>query len=454
MFGKEGSGTIRWFKSVIKDLLLILAISLMLLILIDIFIGARLLAAARGEGKKDSFRTAHATYHHTLIPNYDGPAYWGPFSYRVCTNSSAMKDACSNRFADERHFDIAFIGDSFTEGVGVPYEESFVGMFANAHPELKIANLGVVSYSPTIYLKKLEEYFTAGYTFKKVIVFVDIGDIMDEAFYSDEADGKVVLTTDLIKPDLIPASVKQAVKKILPLTYEGLHRVKLAIAGALSLINKDKKRDERAIAVSIHGAQTEKPAENMPPLTSPGKDREMTASINAPSSSTLHKNGAQSDQAIENSEPRESRNPTDKKNKKEPWIYEKEYTRSAWTYNVNAQGYGDLGVQRAITKSVKQMTRLAELVKSKGASLSVGVYPWPAQLIYDTEESLQVQIWRAFCENRCEYFYNAFPLFFKAVKDIGIDGAIYKYYFAGDMHFNKEGNGLVAETLLQQYPRP
>jgi hypothetical protein len=41
----------------------------------------------------------------------------------------------------------------------------------------------VVSYAPTIYLRKLEDYLNRGYTFKKVIIFVDISDTMDEALY-------------------------------------------------------------------------------------------------------------------------------------------------------------------------------------------------------------------------------------------------------------------------------
>ena len=96
------------------------------------------------------------------------------------------------------------------------------------------------------------------------------------------------------------------------------------------------------------------------------------------------------------------------------------------------------------------MERVAELLRAHNTALSVGVYPWPAQLIFDKEDSLQVQIWKSFCENRCADFYNTFPLFFEALRSSGIDATIAKYYFPGDMHFGREGNALVAETILRK----
>ena len=44
----------------------------------------------------------------------------------------------------EKDFDILFIGDSFTEGVGLDYNDTFVGIFEN-NLKLNIGNLGVSS---------------------------------------------------------------------------------------------------------------------------------------------------------------------------------------------------------------------------------------------------------------------------------------------------------------------
>ncbi len=419
-----------------RDALIIALVSFIIFVLIDFLAGSSLLAFAKNEGKKDPFRIPIAPYHHALQANYAGPAYWGPFNYWVCTNASAMKSPCSDKNSTEKNFDIAFIGDSFTEGVGVNYEDSFVGMVAKAHPELKIANLGVVSYSPTIYLKKLEDYLDRGYTFKKVIVFVDIGDIMDEAFYFENSSGNVQLTSEIIHPGFIPW-LKRSFKKNLPLTYEAIHYAK---KGWLEVVQSDKPS-------SIHTSATaEKPLTTTPSAAVPAA--EPPAASPKQSADSIVLNIA----AATHSQPTAEKLPLpieEKKKSKNVWIYDREYTRSAWTYNLNAPGYGDLGVQKSIEKTVRQMEQVAKLLESRNIKLSVGVYPWPAQLIFDQDNSLQVQLWKKFCETRCENFYDTFPAFFNAVRTLGIDATIYKYYFQGDMHFNREGNALVAETILQ-----
>jgi lysophospholipase L1-like esterase len=404
-----------------KDTLVITLVTILIFLVIDFFAGSAVLSMIRKEGKRDTFRTSHPRYHHTLQPSYEGPAYWGPFSYKVCTNASQMKSRCIDTLLDEKHFDIGFIGDSFTEGVGVPYEDSFVGMVAKAHPELKVANLGVVSYSPTIYLKKLEDYLKRGYTFKKIIVFVDIGDIMDEAQYIEDEQGNVLLAAEQIQPGVI-ALIKRKVKKNLPLAYESLHQIKQAT------LQIRKGSAVPSLPRGSVGAPSTKEL-SQPVTPEPvGSEREV---VETP----IVQRAAQAPPA---------------KISKEPWIYEREYARSAWTYNLDAPNYGDLGVRRSIEKAVSQMERVAELLRAHNTALSVGVYPWPAQLIFDKEDSLQVQIWKSFCENRCADFYNSFPLFFEALRSSGIDATIAKYYFPGDMHFGREGNALVAETILRK----
>lgn len=418
-----------------RDAIIITFVTLIIFILVDFFAGNSLLAIAKREGKKDPFRIPIQPYHHALQPSYEGPAYWGPFNYWVCTNASGMKSRCDDKNSTQKEFDIAFIGDSFTEGVGVNYEDSFVGMVAKAHPELKIANLGVVSYSPSIYLKKLEDYISRGYKFKKVIVFVDIGDIMDEAFYFENAEGNIQLTSEIIHPGFIPW-LKRGFKKTLPLTYEAIHYAK---KGWIEITQAGRNPPNATV---ITNEQVSKNPSGSLPTSSADADfspkevaDSVISNIPEPKPSTVDKPASLLDAG--------------KTKSKNIWIYDREYTRSAWTYNFDAPGYGDLGVRNSIEKTIQQMDRVATFLESQNIKLSVGVYPWPAQLIFDQEDSLQVKVWRKFCESRCENFYNTFPAFFKAVQTIGIDATIYKYYFQGDMHFNREGNALVAETILR-----
>jgi hypothetical protein len=136
--------------------------------------------------------------------------------------------------------------------------------------------------------------------------------------------------------------------------------------------------------------------------------------------------------------------------KEEGSIYDLGYTRSAWTFNPKTPGYGLDGIQGTIDNMTRSMEDLYELTRANGSTLSVGVYPWPGQIKYDVEESLQVKVWKEFCLKRCKHFYNTFPIFFKLKADLGEDALLFKYYMLGDMHFNAEGNRVVAETLIKE----
>ncbi len=175
------TGTIMRVLKQAKSIFLIGLITVFSILLVDGILTASGLLPEL-PGKVNAYRTRHSVYHHDLKPNYRGHDFWGPLHYELCTDEHGFRISCQktdNR--PETHFDIAFIGDSYTEAVGVPYEESFVGLYAAKHPEYRVANLGVSSYSPSIYLKKVEYWLAQGVTFKHLVVLPDISDIQDEA---------------------------------------------------------------------------------------------------------------------------------------------------------------------------------------------------------------------------------------------------------------------------------
>ena len=65
-------------------------------------------------------RIRNEVFHHTLKENVNVKDYWGSFAYDLCTNQFGFKNNCDDLYYGN-DFDIAFIGDSFTEGVGLNY---------------------------------------------------------------------------------------------------------------------------------------------------------------------------------------------------------------------------------------------------------------------------------------------------------------------------------------------
>src|SRR5688572_4103522 len=76
------------------------------------------------------YRVSSSLYDHDLAPmaSVDGVT-WGPLSYDLRTNSLGFKDATNRTVPLQSDGPrVLFIGDSFTEGVGFAYEQTFVGI--------------------------------------------------------------------------------------------------------------------------------------------------------------------------------------------------------------------------------------------------------------------------------------------------------------------------------------
>ena len=164
--------------------LFIIFISLSLFLIIDFSFGRILIDKYIDQIKDNPYylkkqRVRHSFYHHTLAPLIDHrKTGWGPTSYRLCTNYHGFKSKCGTLGSD--HYDIGFIGDSFTEGLGLRHEETFVGIIEDKK-KLNVANMGVSSYSPKIYLSKIHHFIGRGMKFKHIVVFIDVSDLIDDS---------------------------------------------------------------------------------------------------------------------------------------------------------------------------------------------------------------------------------------------------------------------------------
>jgi hypothetical protein len=132
-------------------------------------------------------------------------------------------------------------------------------------------------------------------------------------------------------------------------------------------------------------------------------------------------------------------------------IYAKDFERGDWTYDSSLPCYGTMGVEGGIAKAIAQMDKLHALLSEKHIGLSVSVYPWPQQLLYDKEESRQVTIWREWCDKRCKRFLNHFPFLFAYKREH--PDFLRRLFFWGDLHYNSLGNEIIARDLIAQYSR-
>ena len=140
----------------------------------------------RGEETARAARISNPVYDHGFAADFDGYDTWGELRYRLTTNNFGFKDASVRtvpmKSASRR---ILLIGDSFAEGIGMSFQDSFAGLLYRAGQErsdkIEFLNAGVASYSPSIYYKKIKYLIESGLQFDEVVLFSDTSDVTDEA---------------------------------------------------------------------------------------------------------------------------------------------------------------------------------------------------------------------------------------------------------------------------------
>jgi len=123
--------------------------------------------------------------------------YWGYERYKIYTNNLGFKDS-SNREVKFKKKNILFIGDSFTEGVGIKYEDTYVGLIQSnlktKSNDVEVLNAGVQSYSTSIYLSKLYHLLERKkLPITDVVVVISGGDVFDDYYKYLDLDDDFIL---------------------------------------------------------------------------------------------------------------------------------------------------------------------------------------------------------------------------------------------------------------------
>jgi hypothetical protein len=142
------------------------------------------------------YSIANPMYHHDLARNVNSTARFGTITYPVITNSLGFRDARVR--AISLHPDrprVVFIGDSFTEGSGTPYPETYVGLLDRhlSARGVEVLNAAAPGYAFAIYWRKLEHLLNdVGLQFDFLVVGIDMSDIYDDTHdYKLDREGRV-----------------------------------------------------------------------------------------------------------------------------------------------------------------------------------------------------------------------------------------------------------------------
>ncbi len=119
--------------------------------------------------------------------------------YKVYTDENGYR--YSKRKRQNQLENIVFLGDSFTYGYGVDYEDSFPGIIENKIQNYEIYNLAVPGYGIQKYHYQLKEFLKRNKA-SKIFLVLDMTDISDAAFRwnkIDKLDTPVLKSKHIIK---------------------------------------------------------------------------------------------------------------------------------------------------------------------------------------------------------------------------------------------------------------
>jgi lysophospholipase L1-like esterase len=300
-----------------------------------------------------NYRIRSDKFHHDLVKNRVVNERWGAINYSFFTNSLGFKDSEIREVPLQvNKTRILFIGDSFTEGSGFSYQDTFVGKIATHYKQknIDVLNAGVASYAPEVYFRKVRYLVEdIGLKFNHVVVFIDVSDIHDEiALY------KLDKNQNLVVPE------KERSRNIDQFGHwlrdnSSSARLFTLIRDNLSFLKKNIKRrlkTAKLLKKSYWDVTT----------------AEMTVNAIVP------------------------------------------HFASEWSYKDSAwKGTGKAGRKKAVLN----MNRLFHFLKSKNIRLTIAVYPWPDQLINDPKAPKHREFWGTWAKNKNISMVDLFPLFTK-----------------------------------------
>jgi hypothetical protein len=309
-------------------------------------------------------------YHHGIVANWKGMLTWGDYRKPFFSDSLGLVDR-TNRIVklSDKKYRILFIGDSFTEGVAMAYDETFVGLIAKKLDQSKfeVLNASVISYSPKLYYLKVKYLLEkVGLKFNELVVCPDISDIQDEIVYQ---------------------------------SFQPSDSIYCRLFSHLLFFLRNNSATFHEI-------------------------NEIQNNINSRSTGYWQNHLYMGWQGLAQRR--------DFNEERPEWTYDDKIWRK----------WGEEGFRLA----TQSMDKLLELCQKNGVKVTIAVYPWPSEFIHKNFESRNVFLWKRYCQEKGVGFINLYDAFDWSDKPKNI---IAQYYIPKDVHFNANGQKLVASFLFK-----
>jgi len=309
-------------------------------------------------------------------------------SYKVYTDSNGFR-VSKNKQNTKSNSKIIFLGDSFTYGFGVDFENSVPGLISKKiNYSNEVINFGVPGYSPSMNLINLQNYLSENPKIKilKVFYILDITDVHDEANRWKDIN-------EINLPVIEDKSVEKEIKKTFDL--------------------KKKFRTTRYVSYIINN--------NL---------RNLRKQIKI-----LFKNNENNENNIEF--------------EGTFWGSFTHTPQEKLLKNTVYKNHWKRGYQFGLKKITKKITDISNLLKGYDTEFYIVIHPWIETIELGQKELDWEKFANDLCvSSKCKKVIN----FFDTVAEFKKEEVNWKtdLYFKKDLHFNKVGNNLYANKIYYE----
>ena len=340
-----------------------------------------------------SFRSPHYYYHHGLQPGQESWAAWGASLYPVRTNSLGMVDSAVYEVSLKSEKPrLLILGDSHSEGVGVPYEKTFSGVLSKTlSGRMEVLNASCISYSPKIEYLKAKFLFDQGLKVDHLFVLIDISDLQNELVYENFEPEERSWGNETWY------SVKFFLRNYSSIFY---------LVNSIIEKRETRKFLQQARFFNEKGV-VGTPANALALYASFFKGFDDKVLLSNPQ---FHGVGE-------------------------------------WYYNERFKALADRGIELG----KENILKLKELCDEHGVELTISVHPWHHQILKGDPDDYYVQKWQDFAESSGIGFVNLFPLFVGSQNPVITTKM---FYIKDDNHWNASGHARVARRLEDYLAKP
>ena len=340
-------------------------------------------------------RIFNKDYKYTFKPNVTYTSKYLNYFYEISTNDLGFRDRTNKNLDLEKKYNIV-IGDSFVEGVGLPYNDTLVGLLNELYPKkIYFLNAGVASYSTYIYLKKIESILNEYPKLKieRVYLLLDKSDILDDLHYINH-QGKFTDTKGV---------------------YKNLRKQKffndLFNLNFWSFLTSQ----------TISGILIKKITDFLETLAGNLHKRFVLAKVLNKSFFSVNKQEISSLKSINNRK-----------------FISNTFNDELWW---NKEGV------TSINFSIKNLIKLKELLDDKKIELNIILYPWAFELIDDKFKNKYSSIIKPLLEKNNLKYYDVYQEFIDYRENIyETIGSTFLYE---DIHYNKSGYKILADFIIK-----